>query len=383
MIYLRTGSNGTCKTLLTLADVRAMQLKENRPVCINGRFKMLPEVLADFGWRVIDFKDWQAEPDGTIFLVDECHNDLPVRPNGSPVPEPVRMLAEHRSRGFDFFLLTQHPMNIDSFVRKIVGSPGWHQHLKRPFGAKLVSVLQWDAVNTNCEKDGSGKNAVVTMRAQPKEVYKWYESASLHTAKVRIPKQVWILGAAIILVPILFYLGFQQLGKLTASPTSAAGVSGPASAASGVKSAQAVQPSAASGALTTGQYLAAYAERIEGLPQTAPRYDEVTKPTVAPYPAACVMMGDACKCYSQQGTKLQTDKQLCVQIVKEGFFQDWAPVGVQTIAPAPAAGGSFSGNIGDAVKMEALEGVKVSAASAGRDGAVLGSMRSGRPSNAF
>ena len=30
-----------------------------------------------FGWKQIDFKDWQTVPDGAIFLIDECHNDMP------------------------------------------------------------------------------------------------------------------------------------------------------------------------------------------------------------------------------------------------------------------------------------------------------------------
>ncbi|MFZ3127190.1 MAG: zonular occludens toxin domain-containing protein, partial [Rhodoferax sp.] len=194
MLYLRTGANGSCKTLFTLQDVRNLQLETKRPVCVNGRFKIKPEKLQEFGWRVIEFKDWQDQPDGTIFLIDECHNDLPLRANSAPVPEPVRMLAEHRARGFDFYLLTQHPMNIDAFVRKLIGAPGWHQHLKRRFGASnKTTVLQWQAVRSDCEKDGSGKSAQVTVRTQPREVYDWYESAELHTGKVQIPRQVYML----------------------------------------------------------------------------------------------------------------------------------------------------------------------------------------------
>lgn len=44
MLYLRTGSNGSCKTLFTLADVRALQVKSGRPVAWNGRFKLKPEI---------------------------------------------------------------------------------------------------------------------------------------------------------------------------------------------------------------------------------------------------------------------------------------------------------------------------------------------------
>lgn len=320
MIYLRTGANGTCKTLFTLADVRKLQLETGRPVCINKRFKMNEAKRLEFGWTVIDFKDWQAQQDGTIFLIDECHNDMPVRASSAAVPDEVRMLAEHRSRGFDFFLLTQHPMNIDGFVRKLIGAPGWHQHLKRVFGGtRSTRVLQWDAVNTNCEKDGSGKNAQITTRMQPREVYSWYDSATLHTAKVRIPIKVWFLLAGVVLIIVLGWFAWQNISARGKAPATAA----PTKSVQAQPGYTPVSQAQADAALTPAQYVATFMPRLEGLPYTAPRYDEVTKPTTAPYPAACVSMGDKCKCYSQQGTLLATDKPLCLQIVANGFFQDW------------------------------------------------------------
>ena len=170
----------------TLKWVRERSVKEGRPVCHNGRFEPV-EGGELSNWKRIDFKDWQKEPDGTIFLIDECHNDMPVRGASATVPDEIRMLAEHRRRGMDFYLVTQHPQNIDNFVRRMVGSPGWHRHLKRTFGADLVSCIEWAAVNPNCEKDGSGKTGTVSMVGFPKEVYGWYKSASLHTGEKENP----------------------------------------------------------------------------------------------------------------------------------------------------------------------------------------------------
>ena len=42
MLYLISGANGAGKTLNTLKWVRERQLKENRPVCHNGRFDPVP-----------------------------------------------------------------------------------------------------------------------------------------------------------------------------------------------------------------------------------------------------------------------------------------------------------------------------------------------------
>ncbi|MCW5222827.1 hypothetical protein D5041_04185 [Verminephrobacter aporrectodeae subsp. tuberculatae] len=313
MLYLVTGANGAGKTLNTLKWVRERSVKENRPVCHNGRFEPIEGGELE-SWKSIDIKAWQDEPDGTIFLVDECHNDFPVRPPSSAPPEHVRMLAEHRKRGFDFYLVSQHPQNIDSFVRRLIGAPGWHRHLKRAFGADLVSVLEWNAVNPNCEKDGSGKTGTVTMQAFPKEVYGWYRSASLHTGKKRIPKAIWMLGICALLVPTLGYFAFTKVRGNATKPSETSQPS---------QSGQAVQASQQKRALTADEYVADRVARLKDFPHTAPIYDDVTKPVEAPYPAACVLMGKTCKCYSQQATLLQVSESVCSQIVHQGFFMDW------------------------------------------------------------
>jgi zona occludens toxin len=323
MLYLRTGANGSCKTLFTLKDVREMQLKELRPVCYNGRFKLKPEKLKEFGWKLIDFKDWQAEPDGTIFLMDECHLDLPKRPNGSAVPLYVSKLAEHRARGFDFFLLTQHPSNIDSFVTKLVGSPGWHQHLKRAFGASnMTSVLQWSAVNNTCEKDGSGKSAQVTMRGQPKEVYDWYDSAELHTGKRKIPKQFWMVVVGVPVALSMMYMAGKLLWDRTHKAPVVAGSASASGAVAGAPGATRDRPS------TPAEYAASYRPRIEGLMHTAPVYDKLTEPKRVPVAAACISMpSKGCKCFTQDATPYPIDQAMCEGLVRHGAFYAFAAEG--------------------------------------------------------
>lgn len=318
MLYLLTGSNGTGKTLFTLKWVREKQIKENRPVCHNGRFDIVEDGELK-QWKKIDFKNWQDEPDGTIFVVDECHNDLPNRPTGSAVPEYVKMLAEHRRRGFDFYLMTQHPGNVDSFVRRLIGAPGWHRHLKRVAGgSSMVSCISWDAVNPNCERNGSGATGEVTMMGFPKEVYGWYRSASLHTAKIRIPKQVYIFGAAVVVSAVCAIYAIKTISAkagVESAPTPAA--------AAALGTGMLGSDGARNRVMTVAEYLDARKPRLPDLQHTAPVYDQVTQPTVAPYPAACVTMAGTCKCYSQQATVLQVTKDVCLQIVRHGYFVDW------------------------------------------------------------
>lgn len=333
MLYLRTGANGSCKSLFTLKDVRDKQLAELRPVCVvigdaddptRQYVKIKPEKMREFGWTTCQFKDWWSQSDGTIFLADECHNYLPKRPNGSAVPQHVSRLAEHRARGMDFYLLTQHPSNIDSFVTKLVGSPGWHQHLKRAFGASnMTSVLQWSAVNNTCEKDGSGKSAQVDMRGQPKEVYDWYDSAELHTGKRKIPRQFWMVVVGVPVALSMMYMAGKLLWDRThKAPAVAAGsalASGPVAGAPG---ASRERPS------TPAEYAASYRPRIEGLMHTAPAYDKLTEPKRVPVAAACISMpSKGCKCFTQDATPYPIDQAMCEGLVRHGAFYAFAAEG--------------------------------------------------------
>jgi len=327
MIYLTTGANGAGKTLNTLEWVRSKQVKEGRSVYYHG-FDMRPEKAAEFGWQKCDPKDWMGLPDGAIVILDECQKVFPVRGSGAAIPPYVQALDEHRKRGFDFFLISQHPLNVDKFVLRLIGSPGWHRHLKRAFGADMVSVLEWSAVSTNCEKQGAGKSASVSMVSFPKHVYDWYDSAVLHTGKKQIPFKVYLLGVLVVAVPLVFWFGFRQVGAAGKKPASSGAVSGSVSTVP-------AKP----------DYFAGYAPRIVGLPHTAPRYDDVVKPTTAPIPAACVSMGKRCSCYSQQGTALDTPADLCRQIVKGGYFIDF---GGDAGAPGARRTGEGAGGQGAA-----------------------------------
>lgn len=321
MIYLTTGANGAGKTLLTLKDVREQQLKENRPVYYHG-FEMDEAKAAEFGWQPFDPKKWQDLPDGSICIMDECQNEFPLRRAGSEVPDYIQAIAQHRRRrGFDFWMICPHPALLDVFVRRLIDKPSWHRHLKRAFGADVVSVLKFSSPDMKCEEPGAGARGEVSMRPYPKEVYSWYKSASLHTGKKKIPRAVWVVVAAAIAVPVALYSAVSGVyGNAVKKPESAAAAQG------------GQQTAVADAAPRTGpqlvkvsvdDYLLLRKARLKDFPHTAPVYDQVTQPAVAPYPAACVHMGKVCKCYSQQGTMLPTSGDVCLQIVANGFFVDW------------------------------------------------------------
>ena len=336
MLYLRTGGNGSGKTLLTLKDVRALQLETGRPVCINIRpandpkkpnepyCNIKPEKLEEFGWKKVRFEDWEAQEDGTIFLIDECHYDLPTRPASQRPPHHIQRLTEHRARGFDFFLLTQHPKNIDSFVRNLVQAPGWHQHIKRLGGALPVANFhQWDAVNLECHKFGSARDAETKTRPYPKDVYGWYDSATIHTGKKRIPWRVWFILIAVVLIPVLFWRGFSSVGKGESAKKSTEKVE-----ASGKPGTSGGAAAAVNQVKTPSEYVASYKPRVGQFMHTAPAYDGLTTPKRVPIPAACIEMpSKGCKCYTQDATPYPADLAMCRDLVAHGTFLAFQPEG--------------------------------------------------------
>lgn len=323
MIYLTTGTNGAGKTLRTLRDVRDQQLRENRPVYYHGFEALQP--IVDFGWLPFDPKKWQDLPDGSICIMDECQNEFPARKSSQDLPDYINAIAQfRRKRGFDFWMVTPHPMMIDKFIRQLIERPSWHRHLKRTFGADLVSSIKWSNPNINCEKPNSGATGEVTMLAFPKEVYTWYKSASLHTGKKKIPKQVYVLGALAVLIPAMIYFAYGSLMK----PAKAVADKGTTAQATQ----QAYTPrSEEKRPMTSVEYAASVAPRFEGLPQTAPRYDEINRAQVAPKPAACLdgfkpgSKVRTCSCWTQQATPLHVPLGLCQQIAAGGFFDDTLP----------------------------------------------------------
>lgn len=337
MIYLSTGANGAGKTLFSLYDCRQLQLKDLRPVFyVEDRFRPLAPLLEEFGWKPFKFEEWQSLPNGSILFCDEVQEDLPKRPTNGVVPDHIKKIAQHRVRGFDFFMQTPHPGNLDKFVMNIIGAPGYHRHFKRVAGAAPTSSeLRWDAVNLQCEKHGSGKNAQITMRGFPKEVYSWYESAEVHTGKLKIPKAFVYLVVSIPVIAALFYFAFSMMYKKNVAPTNALQAQGVVAGAPGAgSSADRARPK------TPSEYVADYRPRIPALLHTAPVYDKLTEPRRVPVPAACVQSASqGCKCYTQDATPYPVDLAMCRQLVQAGTFLAFLPEGERSERREPIGRG--------------------------------------------
>nr|WP_316644043.1 zonular occludens toxin domain-containing protein [uncultured Roseateles sp.] len=314
-ITLVTGLPGHGKTLYTLARWKDEAAKDKRPVFHNGIKELkLP------GWQVWDPKDWENLPSGAIMVIDEAQFVFPIRGRGQP-ESWIERLAVHRHLGLDFVLITQEPMNMDSFVRRLVDR---HFHIVRKFGTHWATIHEF----VNGVRENVAKNRKGSIRHEwrfPKALFGLYNSAEQHTAKVRIPMRVWLLLAC----PVVFGIAAWMAWKGT-HPDSHAKFEDQAQGQASGRPGPQTAPAPVQKNLTPLQYAEQFQPRVEGLPHTAPVYDEVTKPTQAPYPAACIASKVKCGCYSQQGTKLEVPESLCRQIADGGFFVAWN----QTVAQA-------------------------------------------------
>jgi hypothetical protein len=306
MITLITGQPGAGKTLFALQFVRELAAKDNRQVFYSG--------IKDLrlSWLELEKpEEWYAVPQGAIVVIDEAQRIFRPRGAGAQVPRHVSELETHRHQGIDLFIVTQHPMLVDTNVRRLVGR---HFHVVRSFGLKRATVHEWSAVKEQCDK--SREDSVRHEWRYPKDVFALYRSAEVHTHKARVPARVFVLIA----LPLLLVGLVWVVAKWWERSGSARPDKEPAA-----KSAPAVPEAARtrSGKLTTAEWVAEHRPRVEGLAYTAPAYDDVTKPVRAPHPAACLASKSRCACYSEQGTRLDVPEALCRQIVERGFYMAW------------------------------------------------------------
>lgn len=305
MITVITGVPGSGKTLFCLDEVRKLADKEGRTVYYSGiKDLKLP-------WVEFDALTWPDLPTGSIIVIDECQTYFRPRANGSTVPRHISEFETHRHKGFDVFLITQHPMLIDQNIRRLCGR---HVNVVRAFGMNKATLQEWNKIKENCDKNAT--DASKRGWDYPKDVFNLYKSAELHTHRVRIPREVFILVACVLAFAALGWYVYKSRIASNAEPAS--------TAPSGLPGA--TQPGGPA-PLTSEQkrlaYLDTHVPRVSGLPHTAPVYDSVTKPVHAPYPAACIQSATRCQCYTQQGTRLDVSSELCKGIAQGGFFVAW------------------------------------------------------------
>jgi hypothetical protein len=287
MLTLITGQPGNGKTLYTLGLVEELRtdpasLAIGREVYQSG----IPELVLP--WKdLADPKDWPKLPNGSIVVIDECQRIFPPRKQGAVVPPEVREFETHRHRGFDVYLITQHPQLLDIAVRKLVGR---HYHLRRTFGQQTATLYQWERCASPEDRSDQAQ-ALKTRFAFPKERFAWYKSADIHTVKKALPwKPIATLAGCIIGIGLLAWVAASRLGRLDDKAEEGPVMNAPLK-------------------LESGPGLQYTAESLEPAvahwPWSAPFYREAVKIASVPRIVGCMSMliddVQTCRCHNGQG----------------------------------------------------------------------------------
>lgn len=313
MITLSTGLNGAGKGVFTIDFVIKKAKAENRTVYYNGiRNCTVP------GW--IELKDpraWTTIPPGSIFVQDEAQEPYPQKLSGD-LPPYIRLLARHREQfGIDMFFMTPHPMSLHPELRRLVAQ---HFFCVRKFGKDESKIHEFNKIRENCDKNSKG--GIDHDYVFNKEIYGLYTSAPAHTGQGKRPFKYYLMFIfPLVAIAALYgtYLIIKPIyQRYTAPETVEETVTDKPEQTGFIRAS-----SKRTKEIENLTYIQAHTPELPDFPQTAPAYKELTKPENVPYPAACVAMGNLCKCYTQQGTKLKTSDAVCHQIVENGFFIEW------------------------------------------------------------
>lgn len=330
MIHLVTGATGDGKSLWTISTVKARAEKEGRAVYYAQKTdKDDDEDYGIYGltlpWVPLpDKARWFDAPAGSIIVVDECQKLFRPRGNGTAVPEYESRLETHRHAGHDLYIITQHPMLLSANVRRLVKR---HFHIKRTFGHQAAVVHEFSDVNEHPER--SRADSVSKPWSYPKEAFGYYHSAEAHTSQKSIPKRVYFLGVLPLILAGLMWGVYGWMDNFSDPPPSAAAAAPPTQTPGHVSAPQLGQVP------MPAHNLDDHRPRVPGLAYTAPVYDAVNQVRSAPRPAACVMGRGQCDCYTQQGTRLEVPRDICMQIVEQGWFDPTRPDHPFENQPAP------------------------------------------------
>ncbi len=279
---------------------------------------------------------------GSVILVDEAQRFYRPRPSGAKVPLFISMLEYHRHFGIHFLLISQAPRLMDLHVRALVEK---HVHLSKTWkgGVKYEKPGVMDI-----ESKADKLEAAKTSYSPPKHVFPLYQSSSLHLkVKHKIPKIVFLVVGAVLLFILAGAGAVWKIKKdkfvdekKPAIVASGVPATDDLSGASGVA---AINPHDFSPA-AVDRYLEQFKPVVPALPESAHAYDKIRKVSVMPRIAACVSMGDKCRCYSQQGTYLpEIPATRCVQLsIDGGSFNPYEVVQNVSRSESPSPAPSVS-----------------------------------------
>ncbi len=262
---------------------------------------------------------WEELPHGSVWIIDEVQQVIPQRGKDKPVQDWVKQLSLHGHHDLTIYLLTQDGMQMDVTARR---NCNFTHILSRPLGMSRANIYEYRGFQEL--PNDAWRRSQVLKNAETKKTFKYsdkwqklYVSASAHDhIKRRFPKRLLLLPLGAAFVAWCMWFAWSRLKPSSNDPGHPASAVGAA-----LTGAQA--PSAAGKAqfdLSPVNYANRWTPRVEGVPQSAPAYDDFE---VKDYPRPICYISarfDECRCVTQQGSRLAMQQAMCRLIVENGYF---------------------------------------------------------------
>lgn len=353
MLYIRTGLPGNGKTLNTIKEVDIKAKSEGRTVYYFNVADLKPEKLQADWFLFDDPLDWHNLPHNSIIVIDEAQGWFGVRDPRKDVPEHISAFETLRHRGHEVHLITQDPRFIDVHARRLCNK---HIHYWRIFGSSKVSRYETERVVNDVEKLSSFKQSSRTVITLDKKYFGVYTSTKAEHHFRFNPSKKAVMAVLVILFAVVgSFLVYNRISERWEAESSRAEADTPeqstgsgslvGSVVSGAASMVSGSTKAESRPVSKAEYLAERTPRVDNLPASAPIYDALTEPKSFPRlycmsstdpatyareahrMASAVVNGEptVCQCYTQQGTRFETDFRFCKTVVDYGYFDATLP----------------------------------------------------------
>lgn len=208
-VYLITGKPGSFKSAFAMQ--KALDYIKDGRLVYFCNFRGLQ--AEKYNLNVLEHPKLWAEHEyqqGSVFFIDEIQEftrEVPTNAKTEDLPKWFTLLEKHRHLGYDFYVITQHPMFIHTHIRRLLEK---HYHMQRAVGLPFSNCREWQQV---CNEPENIQNATikagctVTVYKPNKKVFDYYESTKLDTHKLQIPKKlftyIFLIICAIILIAYL------------------------------------------------------------------------------------------------------------------------------------------------------------------------------------